>query len=165
VTPVTDVRTLTCMSGAELEQLLDDDVDAGGTAMGPGLVQLSAPLAGDRGLTISAADDGEAAVVALVGELDLNTAAQAERALIRELGPGARHLVIDLRRLEFCDAAGLRVFLRVRRHAEGFGARVRLVHARGTVRRVLEVSELDWMIAEPNPRPPVTPRRARWYST
>lgn len=122
------------MSAAELELVLDDDMEP------------------------------EETVVELEGELDLNTAPQVEQDLMGELVPG-RHLVVDLERLEFCDAAGLRVFLRVRRHAIAQGSRVRFVHANRAVRRVMEVSELGWLIGEPTSKPPVTPRQARWYST
>jgi anti-sigma B factor antagonist len=142
----------------------DTDLELESVDWRPGLASLDPPVA-DHGLTISAITDGKASVVALAGELDLNTAAQAQQALIAELGTGPEHLLVDLRRLEFCDAAGLRVFLRVRREALARGARVRLVHAGRTVRRVLEVADLEWLIAEPALRPPVTPRRARWCST
>lgn len=99
-------------------------------------------------LSISAISSDGAAVVRLCGELDLNTAPRAEQAIVDELGPGARNLIVDLRNLEFCDAAGLRVFVRARQRAQQAGARLRLVHPTAMVRRVLEVAELGWLLAD-----------------
>ena len=100
-------------------------------------------------LSISAVSTDGAAVVRLAGELDLNTAALAEQAIADELRPGARNLIVDLRGLEFCDAAGLRVFVRARSRAHAAGGRLRLVHPTRMVRRVLEVAELGWLLADP----------------
>ncbi len=104
------------------------------------------PDAGGTDLAITSISGDGSAVVSLEGELDLSTAARAEQALVDELVPGARTLVVDLRRLEFCDAAGLRAFVRARHRAQEVGARIRLVHPTRIVRRVLEVAELGWLI-------------------
>jgi anti-anti-sigma factor len=104
------------------------------------------PVGGGTDLAISAISGDGAAVVRLAGELDLSTASRAERALVDELTPGSRTLVVDLRSLEFCDAAGLRVFVRTRRRAQEVGAKLRLVHPNRLVRRVLEIADLSWLI-------------------
>jgi anti-sigma B factor antagonist len=104
------------------------------------------PVGGGTDLTISTISGDGSAVVRLVGELDLSTASRAEQALVDKLEPGARTLVVDLRSLEFCDAAGLRVFVRTRHRAHEVGAKVRLVHPNRLVRRVLEIAELSWLI-------------------
>jgi anti-anti-sigma factor len=104
------------------------------------------PVGGGTDLTISAISGDGSAVVRLVGELDLSTASRAEQALVDKLEPGARTLVVDLRSLEFCDAAGLRVFVRTRQRAQEVGAKVRLVHPNRLVRRVLEIAELGWLV-------------------
>src|SRR4051794_34643197 len=100
------------------------------------------PVGGGTDLAISAISGDGSAVVRLAGELDLSTASRAEQALVGELEPGAHTLVVDLRGLEFCDAAGIRVFVRTRRRAQEVGAEVRLVHPNRLVRRVLEITEL-----------------------
>jgi anti-anti-sigma factor len=105
-----------------------------------------ASLGGGTDLAISAISGDGSSVVRLTGELDLSTAPRAEQALVDELQPGSRTLVLDLRSLDFCDAAGLRVFVRARRRAQEVGAKVRIVHPNRLVRRVLEVAELSWLI-------------------
>jgi anti-anti-sigma factor len=104
------------------------------------------PVGGGTDLAISAISGDGSAVVRLSGELDLSTAPRAEQALVDELGPGSRTLVVDLRGLDFCDAAGLRVFVRARRRAHEVGAKVRLVHPNRLVRRVLEIAELSGLV-------------------
>ena len=99
-------------------------------------------------LSISSISSDGALVVRLAGELDLNTASRAEQALVDEVGPGARNLIVDLRDLEFCDAAGLRVFVRARRRAHDAGMRLRLVHPTRMVQRLLEVADLSWLLAD-----------------
>jgi anti-anti-sigma factor len=112
------------------------------------------PVGSGTDLAISAISGDGSAVVRLAGELDLSTAPRAERALVDELTPGARTLVVDLRSLEFCDAAGLRVFVRTRRRAQEVGAKVRLVHPNRLVRRVLEIAELGRLIDSGRPEVP-----------
>jgi anti-anti-sigma factor len=104
------------------------------------------PVGGGTDLAISAISGDGSAVVRLAGELDMSTAPRAEQALVDELGPGSRTLIVDLRSLDFCDAAGLRAFVRARRRAQEVGAKVRLVHPNRLVRRVLEIAELSGLV-------------------
>ena len=105
-------------------------------------------------LAITAISGDGSAVVRLSGELDLSNASRAEQALVEELGPGARTLIVDLRSLDFCDAAGLRAFAHTLRRAQEVGAKVRLVHPNRLVRRVLEIAELGWLIDPGRPELP-----------
>lgn len=119
---------------------------------------------GNRGLRLAAESDlapglGRAAafdvwvmsgprrtVVRPSGELDLSTVGQMERSLHEALAAGTPELVLDLHELEFCDAAGLQVFLRARRAAFAAGAALWLERPTRIVRRVLEVSGLAWLV-------------------
>jgi anti-anti-sigma factor len=85
-------------------------------------------------------------VVRPSGELDLNTVPQMETSLHEALAAGTPELVLDLHALEFCDAAGLQVFLRARRAALAAGASLWLERPTRIVRRVLEVSGLAWLV-------------------
>ncbi len=85
-------------------------------------------------------------VVRPAGELDLSTAARMETSLHDAIQVGTPELVLDLHALEFCDAAGLQVFLRARRRAFAAGATLWLERPTSIVRRVLEVSGLAWLV-------------------
>lgn len=110
------------------------------------------PGGGVTGLGVSIMSGPRRTVVRPSGELDLSTAAQMETSLHDALAAGTPELVVDLDALEFCDAAGLQVFLRARRAAFTAGAALWLERPTHIVRRVLEVSGLAWLIddsAEP----------------
>lgn len=85
-------------------------------------------------------------VVRPAGELDLSTVGRMEASLHEALAAGTPELVLDLHELEFCDAAGLQVFLRARRAAFAAGAALWLERPTRIVRRVLEVSGLAWLV-------------------
>ncbi|GAA3009315.1 STAS domain-containing protein [Streptosporangium longisporum] len=53
----------------------------------------------------------DAAVVALQGELDLNSAVLLDAVLLPLPGQGVRHVIVAADRLRFCDVCGLRVLI------------------------------------------------------
>jgi anti-sigma B factor antagonist len=110
---------------------------------------------GTPGLGVSVLSGPRRTVVRPSGELDLSTAARMETSLHDALGAGTPELVVDLQGLEFCDAAGLQVFLRARRAAFMAGVALWLERPAPIVRRVLEVSGLAWLIDDS-----AQPRRA-----
>jgi anti-sigma B factor antagonist len=84
---------------------------------------------------------GALAVVAVTGELDIDSAPGLEG----ELAPAAdagRHLVLDLAGLEFCDCAGLSLFLRVQQRARAAGGSLHLAALTPRVLRVITVARL-----------------------
>jgi anti-sigma B factor antagonist len=83
-------------------------------------------------------------VVAAVGELDLATAGRVEDAVVPAVREG-RHVVLDLRDLEFMDSSGVRVIVAAHLAAEEHDGRLSLVRleAGGPIQRVLEISGLD----------------------
>lgn len=81
--------------------------------------------------------------VHLFGELDVCYGQALERALI---AIGGSEVVADLEGLTFCDASGLRAFLNARVELAGLGHEFSLRGAHGIVRRVIEITELDWLL-------------------
>lgn len=81
-------------------------------------------------------------VLAPHGELDLATCSQVEDAALAAVREG-RHVVLDLRGLEFMDSSGVRVLVSAHAAAqEHGGARVSIVPGTAEVSRVLEISGL-----------------------
>lgn len=86
--------------------------------------------------------DGRA-VVAVGGEVDLETASQlGDHALdaLREVSP---HVALDLTGVSFMDSTGLKVLLTVSRRAELAGGSFALVGPTRTVRKILSLTGLD----------------------
>ena len=84
---------------------------------------------------------GELAVVAVSGELDIDSA----RGLEGELAPVAdagRPLILDLAGLRFCDCAGLSLFLRVQQRARAAGGSLHLAALTPRVLRVITAARL-----------------------
>ncbi len=94
--------------------------------------------------SVSVAQAGTQAVVAVRGELDLATAPQLESALLPPLRDGGS-AVLDLRGLEFLDSTGVRVIVAAHHAAQEHGGSFALVRTEpdGPVARVLEISGLD----------------------
>ncbi|MFY1702576.1 MULTISPECIES: STAS domain-containing protein [Micromonospora] len=86
----------------------------------------------------------------LGGELDLSTVGQLHTVLDRLLDDGARHFLVDLTDLVFCDSTGMAAFVRGDNRAERDGGWLRLTGASGRVERVLRVTGL-WEVLRYDP--------------
>jgi anti-anti-sigma factor len=84
-------------------------------------------------------------VTSPVGELDIGNVADIDGLLLEV--PAEDHLVIDLGGVSFIDSVMLSRFVRAARRHESAGSRVFLADARGAVRRVLAITQLDTLIA------------------
>ena len=90
-------------------------------------------------LTLETRQQGETAVIALAGELDLAGAAALERELALLQG-GA--LVVDLRGLEFMDSSGLRAIVTSAQRAQDAGRRFALIPGAAQVMRVFDITRM-----------------------
>jgi anti-sigma B factor antagonist len=81
-------------------------------------------------------------LVTMAGEVDYGTAA-ALRERLFPLAATGRHLIADLDRVSFIDAAGLGVLAGVARRAAGQGGSLRVVCARPQIRRLFGLAGLD----------------------
>jgi anti-anti-sigma factor len=91
---------------------------------------------------------GGAVALVVEGELDLSTAPELERSLLRAEAAATR-VVIDLRPVEFIDSTGLAALVASRRrHCERGAAGPALVVGDGPVRRLLRLTGCDDMIED-----------------
>jgi anti-anti-sigma factor len=81
----------------------------------------------------------EAAVVSIVGDVDMTACEMVETALdaARE---GATVLVLDLRAVGFMDTSGLRLVISQQQRAEADGYRFVVVAGAGKVQRLFEIA-------------------------
>ena len=80
---------------------------------------------------------GDQDVVVVTGEIDLASAPRVELALEPFSG---QPVVLDLRRVEFIDSAGLKVLLSQRSRLAESGGDLQLVVGHGAVGRLLELT-------------------------
>lgn len=96
------------------------------------------------------------AVVALRGDIDLTTAGTVREAAHRCLRGRPARLLLDLRQVGFCDAAGVRALRQARDEAAAAGADFRLVAPGPLVIRVLTLIGADDLLPA-GQRPPQPP--------
>jgi anti-sigma B factor antagonist len=82
---------------------------------------------------------GDAAVVAVRGDIDMTTTAEAEAALDAARA-GATLLMLDLRAVGFMDTSGLRLVISEQRRAATGGYRFAVVPGGGRVQRLFEIA-------------------------
>ena len=82
-------------------------------------------------------------VLPLEGELDVATATEAQKRLLRLRLHRGDQLVIDLSGVTFMDSTGIRLILQAREHALQHGAGLLVVRGPEAVMRVLELVGLD----------------------
>lgn len=93
-------------------------------------------------MILPAMGTGQAAVIALEGEIDLSSVADAEARIAAAEREDPTELVIDVRRVTFMDSSGLRVLLGAHQRAEENGRGFALVRGSESVDRLLKVTGL-----------------------
>lgn len=94
-------------------------------------------------LTITDEEISGHQILAAAGDLDLMTATQLTSAAVRLIEAGARDIIVDAGRLEFCDSSGLREMLRIVGHLGPRGGRLAIANPHPIVLRVLQLCGLE----------------------
>ena len=82
----------------------------------------------------------DACTLAIVGELDIGTAARFRLSVSALMGTGCRHIVIDLSRAEFLDSSGLGAIVWAAHRLEALGGDLTLANPSGAVASTLEIT-------------------------
>jgi anti-anti-sigma factor len=96
------------------------------------------------GFSIDMTDDGDARVMTVSGEIDIEHADDlaAVGLLITKFLDGHGRLVIDLAGVPFMDSTGLGALVQIRNAVAGDGRRVELRSVHPRVRKILEITGL-----------------------
>ncbi|MFG3345800.1 STAS domain-containing protein [Streptomyces sp. NPDC048018] len=86
--------------------------------------------------------DDRTAVLAVGGELDMETADLLGAHLTEQFRQGRGHLVLDLSALDFMDSSGLNVLIRAVQKARDAGGDLYLAAPTPAVRRILDITGL-----------------------
>ncbi len=79
-------------------------------------------------------------VIDFNGNLDTNTAPQAESLLKDLVDAGDKKILINLLKLEYISSAGLRVFLATAKQLKTEGGEMRLCNLNETVQEIFDIS-------------------------
>jgi anti-sigma B factor antagonist len=91
-------------------------------------------------LSMTSERDGDVHVIAVVGELDLATAAGLEAELLNVEAGDATAIVLDLSGLSFMDSTGARLVLQADARSRADSNRLTLRRGSRAVQRVFEIS-------------------------
>ena len=91
-------------------------------------------------LAVRSEREGDALIIELIGELDLDGAPQLEEALREAEASDATSIVVDLGRLDFIDSTGLRLLVMAAERAEH--GRFSMLRGPKQVHRVFEITDL-----------------------
>ncbi len=100
------------------------------------------PYAPDHLRIETEAGDG-AAVLTLVGEVDMYSAPQVDAALNELVERGDVQVTIELGQVRFLDSTGLRVLVGGTRRLRDAGGSLTLANPTAMISRVLEITRLD----------------------
>lgn len=95
------------------------------------------------GIDLRVERNGEAATVAVSGEIDLTSAPRLDDEVTELIEDATMNLEIDLASVSFMDSTGLRVLLKASKLLTSAGGSLVLRDPSDPVRRLLEVSGLD----------------------
>lgn len=107
-------------------------------------------------LTIHSLREGQAHVLAPVGELDLETVGQLEQELRRVEASDAPVIRVDLSGVDFIDSDGLKLFIKANARCSDQAGRLQLVRSSAAVHRAFETTGLESRLPfADRPRPSV----------
>lgn len=93
-------------------------------------------------LQLATRREGDAAVVAVGGDVDNDTAPQLRQAIASAFNDGARRVVVDLTATDFLDSSGLGALVGASKEHSGQSELV-LVCPRPQLRKLFEISRLN----------------------
>jgi anti-sigma B factor antagonist len=86
---------------------------------------------------------GDAAVVAVAGEIDVYTSPVLQERLVEVLRDGSPSIILDLSKVTFLDSTGLGVLITALKRCRSAGGDLVLVTAQPNVLKVLEITGLN----------------------
>lgn len=101
------------------------------------------------GLDVTVTHEGATTTVAAAGEIDLVTGVRLNRELEIAIDAAPEWLRVDLAAVDFMDTTGVAVLLKARRRALDAGCRFTVKSASHTIQRLLEITGLATLLAEP----------------
>ena len=91
-------------------------------------------------LEIVVNEENDVVVIKLVGNLDTNTAPEAEQAINEWLEKESKKMVINLQESKYVSRAGLRVFLATAKKMTAAGGAVKFCSPNDVVKEILDIS-------------------------
>ena len=91
-------------------------------------------------LEVNVNEVNDVVIVKLLGNLDTNTAPDAETEINKWLENGTKKMVINLEKANYVSSAGLRIFLATAKKITASGGVLKLCSANEVVQEILDIS-------------------------
>jgi anti-sigma B factor antagonist len=91
-------------------------------------------------LEVNVNEINDIVIVKLLGNLDTNTAPDAESEINKKLEEGVQKMVINLEQTNYVSSAGLRIFLATAKKITASGGVLKLCGANDVVQEILDIS-------------------------
>jgi len=91
-------------------------------------------------LEVKTMEINEVVVIRLIGNLDTNTAPDAEAEINSWLEKGSQKMILNLEEAKYVSSAGLRIFLATAKKMTASGGAVKLCSANEVVQEILDIS-------------------------
>ena len=98
-------------------------------------------------MEISKRIENDVAIMSFTGNLDTNTAPDAQLALDGIVDDGGQKIAVDFTGLDYISSAGLRVLLATAKRLTGAGGALRMFGLNDTVEEVFEISGFSTIFA------------------
>ena len=85
-------------------------------------------------------------VVDIGGKLDTNSSGDASDQLVKIVQGDIKQIVLNLDKLDYVSSAGLRIILRTSKLLQGGRGELKICHANGVVKEVLETSGFNSLL-------------------
>ncbi len=95
---------------------------------------------GDKKMKLNTSSEGEVTVVKIEGNLDTQTAPEAQDELNRLMDEGSKKLLLDFADLAYISSSGLRVLLAVAKRLAPDEGEMRICNLNDVVNEVFEIS-------------------------
>ncbi|PJF40793.1 MAG: anti-sigma factor antagonist [Chloroflexi bacterium] len=94
-------------------------------------------------IEVNVAQQGQVAVITVVGRVDSNTASEFDASLTGVIDKGTTQIVVDLSAVNYMSSAGLRVLVSALQKVQRVSGDVRLVQPTERVQEIIEMSGMD----------------------
>jgi anti-sigma B factor antagonist len=94
-------------------------------------------------LQLETRQEGDVAVIAAAGEVDVFTAPGLDSEITAQLADGRTRLVVDLSEVSFLDSTGLGVLVKGLKGAREAGGTLHLVVTSERIRKIFDITGLD----------------------
>ena len=98
-------------------------------------------------MNITQRDAGEVKIIVLEGNLDTNTAPDAENYLQKIVDEETKKILVNLEKLDYISSAGLRVFLSTAKQLKSSGGELRLCNLNETVQEIFDMSGFSTILS------------------